>query len=311
MLPFLGDADIDIKQLKYLHALAETSHFTRAAEQCHITQPTLSLRIKQLEDELGVPLIKRGNRFGGFTPEGEQVLAWAQKILNNCDGLYQSLSAYKGELSGRLRLGVIPSAIPYISRLTSPFLSQNPKVMLSTHSISSNEMQQKLNDFALDVGITYLDNEPVGSRTTLPLYTEEHMLLIPEDAFIAEDQTDASWEEAAQLPLCLLTPEMQNRRIIDTVFERIQCQVKPRLESNSTLALYSHVQTGQWATIASSIHIKMLGLPTGVRALPLHTPDVSYQVGLIRAEADPLPPLVKAFWESVEQFNQADGKAQV
>ena len=69
---------MDIKQLKYLIALDETRHFGKAASQCNITQPTLSMRIRSLEEELGLVLIVRGQRFEGFTPEGERILAWAR-----------------------------------------------------------------------------------------------------------------------------------------------------------------------------------------------------------------------------------------
>jgi DNA-binding transcriptional LysR family regulator len=69
---------MDIKQLKYLIALDQTRHFGKAAAQCNITQPTLSMRIRGLEEELGLVLIVRGQRFEGFTPEGERILAWAR-----------------------------------------------------------------------------------------------------------------------------------------------------------------------------------------------------------------------------------------
>ena len=78
---------MDIKQLKYLIALDETRHFGKAASQCNVTQPTLSMRIRSLEEELGLVLIVRGQRFEGFTPEGERILAWARALLAAHDGL--------------------------------------------------------------------------------------------------------------------------------------------------------------------------------------------------------------------------------
>lgn len=77
---------MDIKQLKYLIALDETRHFGKAASQCNVTQPTLSMRIRSLEEELGLVLIVRGQRFEGFTPEGERILAWARALLAAHDG---------------------------------------------------------------------------------------------------------------------------------------------------------------------------------------------------------------------------------
>ena len=72
---------MDIKQLKFLIALDETRHFGQAAARCHITQPTLSMRLRQLEDELGLELVRRGQRFEGFSAEGERILAWARSLM--------------------------------------------------------------------------------------------------------------------------------------------------------------------------------------------------------------------------------------
>ncbi len=88
---------MDIRQLQYLAALAREKHFTRAAQACNITQPTLSGRIRQLEQELGVPLLERGQRYIGLTPEGERVLKWAHSILDNWHSLQSELQQIKGK----------------------------------------------------------------------------------------------------------------------------------------------------------------------------------------------------------------------
>jgi DNA-binding transcriptional LysR family regulator len=96
---------MDIKQLKYLIALDETRHFGKAASQCNITQPTLSMRIRSLEEELGLVLIVRGQRFEGFTPEGERILAWARALLAAHDGLQAEAALCKGQVVGELTSG--------------------------------------------------------------------------------------------------------------------------------------------------------------------------------------------------------------
>jgi DNA-binding transcriptional LysR family regulator len=101
---------MDIKQLKFLVALDETHHFGHAAARCHITQPTLSMRLRKLEDELGLELVQRGQRFEGFTEAGLRVLAWARSLLAAQDGLYAEAAACRGKLIGTLRLGVVPLA---------------------------------------------------------------------------------------------------------------------------------------------------------------------------------------------------------
>ena len=104
---------MDIRQIQYLAALAREKHFTRAAQACNVTQPTLSGRIRQLEQELGVPIVERGQRYIGLTPEGERVLKWAHLILD-WQSLNQELVQIKGwhgNLVGHLVPGVAPSAL--------------------------------------------------------------------------------------------------------------------------------------------------------------------------------------------------------
>jgi DNA-binding transcriptional LysR family regulator len=91
---------MDIRQIQYLAALAREKHFTRAAQACNVTQPTLSGRIRQLEQELGVPIVERGQRYIGLTPEGERVLKWAHLILDNWQSLNQELAQIKGHAGG-------------------------------------------------------------------------------------------------------------------------------------------------------------------------------------------------------------------
>ncbi len=142
-----------IKHLEYLVALAREKHFARAAAVCHVTQPTLSAGIKQLEDSLGVLVVERGQRFRGLTPEGERVLAWAQRILADVDGLRQDVSETQGGLVGRLRLGAIPAALPMIALMTAPFVERYPNSTTTIWSLSSIEIQRGLDDFTLDAGI--------------------------------------------------------------------------------------------------------------------------------------------------------------
>lgn len=104
-----------LRQLEYLVALARERHFARAAAACFVSQPSLSAAIRRLEHELDVPIVRRGRRYEGLTPEGEVVLAWAHRILAERDALHQELSALRGGLTGTLRLGVVPTALPAAS----------------------------------------------------------------------------------------------------------------------------------------------------------------------------------------------------
>ncbi len=122
-----------VRYLDYLVALARERHFARAAAACNVTQPTLSAGIKQLEEGLGVLIVERRQRFVGFTPEGERVLAWAQRALADYGGLTQELSELREGLTGQLRIGAIPVSLPALALLTAPFGAIHSKTRYPDH----------------------------------------------------------------------------------------------------------------------------------------------------------------------------------
>jgi len=289
---------MDIRQLQYLAALAREKHFTRAAQACHVTQPTLSGRIRQLEQELGVPIVERGQRYIGLTPEGERVLKWAHLILDNWQSLQQELGTIrskKGELVGSMVLGVIASALPMVSMLTGAMERQHPRVEFTVLSQSSEEILRNLHDHAIEAGITYLDNEPVEGLMQHPLYVERYCLFVGENSPYT-DKPSVTWAEAAQEPLCLLTPNMQNRRIVDRAFAAANVHPSPRLETNSIMNLLASVRSMGLSSIMPEYFINVLGRLEGMKAVPLEQPRVEHKVGLVGLPREPLSPLVAALF---------------
>jgi DNA-binding transcriptional LysR family regulator len=295
---------MDIRQLQYLAALAREKHFTRAAQACNITQPTLSGRIRQLEQELGVPLLERGQRYIGLTPEGERVLKWAHTILDNWHSLQSELQQIKGktgQLVGRLVLGVIPSALPKASLLTRAMNLAHPSVDFTILSQSSEEIIRALNDFSIEAGVTYLDNEPVEGLLQAELYRENYCLFVAAENALAA-RASVTWLEAAQQPLCLLTPNMQNRRIIDRAFAVAKVQPSPRLETNSIMNLIASVRSMGLCSIMPDYFRNALGALEGVVAVPLAEPTVSHKVGLVAVDREPLSPLISALFVSAREI---------
>ncbi len=295
---------MDIRQLQYLAALVREKHFTRAAQACHVTQPTLSGRIRQLEQELGVPIVERDQRYIGLTPEGERVLKWAHLILDNWQSLQQELGTIKsrkGELVGRLVLGVIPSALPMVSLLTRAMERDNPRVEFTVLSQSSEEILRNLHDFSIEAGITYLDNEPVEGLMQAPLYREHYCLFVSADNPHA-NQKSVTWLDAAQEPLCLLTPNMQNRRIIDRAFMAANAHPSPRLETNSIMNLLASVKSMGLSSIMPEYFINVLGHLEGVKAIPLVEPKVEHAVGLVGLPREPLSPLIAGLFAAAKKL---------
>jgi DNA-binding transcriptional LysR family regulator len=287
-----------LSQLKYLVALAKERHFARAAQSCFVSQPALSAAIRKLETEFRVPIVKRSNRFIGFTPEGERIVRWAQRVLADHDALVDDVKAMREGLSGSLRVGAMPTTLSSISLVTRPFCEEHPLVGVSIRSMSSAEIRRSLAEFQIDVGLTYLDNEALGDVRSRPLYRERYVLLTSAEGPFTDRET-LTWAEAAEVPLCMLTSEMQNRRIIDDAFRRAGTVPTPMVETDSVSALWSHVKEGQWSSVMSHAWLYLHPIPDGMRAIPLDEPEVGHTIGLVVADRDPEPVLVRAFLDTV------------
>jgi DNA-binding transcriptional LysR family regulator len=283
-----------LRQLEYLTALARERHFARAAAACYVSQPSLSAGIRRLEADLGVAVVRRGQRFEGLTPEGELVLTWAHRILAECDGLRQELSELRGGLTGVLRLGAIPTALTVASLLTSPFCARHPHARVAlVESLSARDIVQRLADFDLDAAMTYLDDDALHQVRRIPLYEERYVLLTPGDGPLG-GRPRAAWSEVAELPLCLLAPRMRNRRIMDECFAADGAAARPAIETDTVAGLYAHLADGRWSSVVSHAWLHMFGVPQGLRVVPLTGPVDGPRVGLVVAAREPQPALVRA-----------------
>jgi DNA-binding transcriptional LysR family regulator len=282
-----------LDKLDFLIALAQERHFGRAAEACGVTQPTLSAGIKQLEDVLGVRLVERGSRFHGFSHEGERALEWARRIVGDARAMRQDIDALKRGVTGHLRIAVIPTALPMVAQLTTPYRARHPEVRFTITSSTSLEMGAALDNLEIDAGVTYLDNEPIGRVTAIPIWREGYRLLTAADSELGERDT-VTWREVGRLPLCLLTPDMQNRRIVETLLKEAGAAPAPTLESNSTVVLFAHVRTGAWASIMPQTFADTMGLPPTIRSIPIVEPEVVHTVGLVVPHREPMTPVTTA-----------------
>lgn len=290
---------MQLRHLHYLVVLAREGHFGRAAAACNVTQSTLSAAMHQLETELGARLIDRDKRFKGFTVEGRILLDWARRVVAERAALDQQIGLLRGELSGELAIGAVPTALPTIGLVTAAFNRDHPRVTLRILSRTSNEIQRMLDDFLLDAGITYLDNEPLHGVRSLPLYRERYILLTPEEGPF-RDRQSVTWREAADTPLCLLTPDMQNRRILDAIFAGVGRTPNAHAETNSVMTLCSHIRTGAWSSILPDNFLWVFGTPAGMRALPLVEPAAHSSMGLVTRRQDVASPLVEALIRALQ-----------
>jgi DNA-binding transcriptional LysR family regulator len=245
-----------------------------------------------------------------MTPEGEIVLARVRHVLVEIEMMRAEVAEARDGLSGKLRFGVIPTALPLAVHVTAPFCAACPAVTLEVLSLTSGEILERLANFELDAGMTYLDNEPLPGVLAKPIYAETYCLLTRADGPLG-GRSSISWAEAAGLKLCLLTGDMQNRRIIDGIFRSIGKTPKPAMETNSIFNLCTHAALPGVNSIASTQVLELFGPPQGVKALPLVEPDARRMVGLVIADRRPAPPLARRLMQTATPLPNAEMSSEI
>jgi DNA-binding transcriptional LysR family regulator len=288
-----------IRQLEYLVTLSREKHFAKAAEACHVSQPALSSAIRSLEKELGVMIVQRGRRFLGLTIEGERVLAWAQQTLASLSYMREDASAARSTMTGTLRIGAIPTTMTVAALLTGPCFSAYPNIRFTLSSLTADAIVSQLDQFELDLGLTYLDDAVIEGFEKLPLYDERYVLLAGRKVPLEPMMT---WEQAARLPLCLLTGKMRNRQVIEAAFRRAGVQPTVILEADSLFSLYAHVSEAGLFSIVPHSLLNFFDLNERVQARPL-LPQWTRAIGLIARNQPALAPIGGAVWEIARGLN--------
>lgn len=280
-------------KLSMFLALAKEQHFGRAAQSLGITQPTLSTGIKQLEDQLGVQLVRRGSRYGGLTPEGQRALVWARKIVGDTRHLREEMRFSCEGLAGHLRLAAIPTALTWASRLAAGFSDRHGNVEFTILSRNSADILTMLDNLEIDAGLSYIDNEPLGRVSMVELYRERYSLVCAPDHPLAH-RSEIEWSALKDSQLCLLTPDMQNRRIVNAAFRAAGCEPHAAMETNSTLVLMSHVLTGNWVTVLPGDLARFHAAGKDLAVVPIQDDAPGHAVGLVAPWQEPHTPVLQA-----------------
>lgn len=278
-----------LTSLRYLVALSEHRHFARAAQACHITQPALSNALRALEKEFGTPIVKRSRSYAGLTPEGERVLATAQRMLHEHALLQQEFASSAEHPRGRLQLGVVPTAVPVAARFAAMLQAAHPGITPVVRALSSQEIEEGLESLSLDLALGFTDRlKKSGHFAVLPQYAEHYFLVrrLKNPARAAQGAelhlgAAMRWVDAAGLPLCLLTPEMHNRSIVDRAFAEVNAVVRPVMETNSVLTLALTVIAGDVCSVLPGALVGAVRSQGELEALPLVEPEMLTPVGFI------------------------------
>ncbi len=284
---------IELRDMRLIVALAQHRHFARAAQASGISQPAFSMRIRNLEEDLGVPIVLRGNRFQGFTEEGELILAWARRLLDDARAMDEAVRSARGAIAGTLRIGAVPTTLAYAAKIPVLLSEHYPGILVRLLSATSLEIMRAIEDGDMDAGITYADGVSPDLMDIRPLYEEQFVLVAPK-ALLPKGKSTATWQDAAELPLTLLEPRMQNRRILDQTFRQIGRVPKVVCETNTFTTSLALVQAGHSATIVPEVLISTFGEVPGTVVLPLTDPKLVKSIALISVARSPSLPTVAA-----------------
>jgi len=288
-----------IRQFNYLIALDKHRHFRRAAESCHVSQPALSNGIRELERELGITIVKRNRTFEGITPEGERVIQWVRQVLASLEGLQQEADLVRSVPRGHLAIGVIPTANHAATLLSAQYREILPQLTLEVTSLSTPEILQRLKSQEIQLGMLYDRSVANGDYDVLPLFSERYVLIAGEQASLPH-QLD--WGEVAELPLCLLSRDMQNRQTLDAIFKKLEATPRVVLQTNDLRVLLVECLSGRAFSI-----MPLSALPTqyegaGLIAHPI-VPEHVEDVCLVRLRRETQPALSQAAWQIASQMD--------
>ncbi len=189
---------------------------------------------------------------------------------------------------------MVPAASTTVALLTDPFCAAHPLVRVRLEmNLRSAEIVERVRRFELDAGIVYPDQQDTDELVVVPLYQERPVLIAGAELLTGRSGT-ITWSEAIELPLCLLTPGMRGRRLVDDALAGQRLSVTPQLETDSLVTLLAHVRAGRWASIVPQPWIETLGPPAGVAALTLDQPRVKALIALVTTKAEPGSPVVRA-----------------
>jgi LysR family cyn operon transcriptional activator len=238
-----------LRHLRYLLAVADHGGFTRAAEALHVSQPTLSQQIRQLEEALGVSLFDRTSRTVKPTDAGEAYIECARRVLVELEAGKRALHDVKDLSRGTLRLAMTPTFMAYlVGPLVRDYVARFPNIHLQIFELSMDDIEAGLVEDSLDIAIafTQVRNADIES---IPAFTETLGVMVGRDHPLYESQAPLSAEEMAQLEFALLAPDFVTRTRIDEYFAQEQITPTVVIEVNSVSTLLEVIRHTAIATI--------------------------------------------------------------
>jgi len=289
---------IELRHLRYFLAVAESSHFTRAATQLHITQPTLSHQIRQLEGQLDLTLFDRMGRRIRLTAAGELLLPHARRVFRELQEAQSALGELHGLKRGQLKVGIMQTVSAcVIPEIVSRFSAAHPGVRVTCTEMPVAEVESGLESGKLDLGISFLP----ATRVTLEgerLFTENLVLVLPVGHSLTRRRS-IKVSELAKVPLVLLSAQYCTRQLIDNSFAEAGIHPDVRVEINSIESILSTIRQSGLPSVLPSL--ALCQRDTGLVALQLTDPKPRRSVGLLWVRGAQRRAAAQAFATVAEQ----------
>ena len=298
--------NLTLRQLRYFDALARHGHFGHAAEASSISQPALSMQIKEMEESLGTPLFDRGSGGVRLTGFGEEVATRVRDILRSVDELGDLARASRDELTGRLRIGVIPTVAPYLLPTIVGNLARRHEALdIRVRETMTPRLLQDLSDGRLDTAIVALPvSEPAFAE--VPLFSEEFVLVRPRDD---EGKPVPSPETLKQMRLLLLEEGHCFRDQALSFCKLSSAMPREILDGSSLTTLVQMVSAGIGVTLIPEMAVPVETRSTPVSLARFPAPRPSRTIGMIWRLSSPLASRLMRIADVVRESAEAQVKA--
>lgn len=273
---------INLRDLEYLVAVDEERHFHRAAERCHVSQPTLSGQLKKLEERLGIRLIERSTRQVMMTDAGQAVVAQARRVLAASRGITEIAQGFHDPMAGELQLGLIPTVAPYLLPLImSPLKKAFPRLKLWLHEQQTAVLLERLRNAELDFVIIALPVAATEEFAEIDLFREPFWMALPREDLLVK-RGEASLEDLNAREVMLLEEGHCLREHALDVCVTAGSGEQSAFHATSLETLRHMVGEGMGITLMPQLAVpKRRSKQDAVQYLPFEAPPPSRRIGLL------------------------------
>jgi LysR family hydrogen peroxide-inducible transcriptional activator len=299
---------MNLRDLRYLVALADERHFGKAAERCFVSQPTLSAQVRKLEDYLGVPLVERQPKRVALTPTGEKIVQRARALLQEADAIVELAKTDRDPLAGPLKLALIPTVGPYLlPHVAGRLRRELPRLMLMLYEYQTEPLLERLRAGEIDVGVLALPVELDGLDST-ELYDEPFTLAVPASHPLADHERVRIDDLRGETLLLLEDGHCLRDQALE-VCSRVRVNEAQDYRATSLETLRQMVAAGHGVTLLPELAAETpVGTARGLRVKPFTRPAPSRTIGAVWRKSTTRGPAIEAIVGAIRGAMRQESK---